>query len=407
MIIQRPFETNLLRETKKWVLVYGRRKTGKTFLVENFIKTNEYFFVKRDRTIISKNNKLLAYDTFLEILERGLKQNNTIVVDEFHRLPEDFLDFLQALEKKGKLILVSSTLHLAKKFFSSNSPLLGFFSEMPISLVRLSDVLNSLKNKIGDKKHLVESSILLREPMSIQEFSAKETAKESFRKILVSSSNTIPALVGEVFVEEERDISATYEGILRAVANRKGITGEISSYLYAARLIKKDDPSTIQQHLQNLIKFGVLKRIKVFDKNKYIYKHASPLAALFYYADEKYNVSERKMDVTSNELESIIEKFMPFLVEDNIREFLAEKLGLTPSLMLEKDFDVDVLLLKFKKPAVAAEIKWKNKITADDVRKAEETLEKTGAKRKILFVPNKKMVKQKTFLEVTDATDFI
>jgi len=33
----------ILNELKKWVLVYGRRKTGKTFLVTIFVKYDEYF----------------------------------------------------------------------------------------------------------------------------------------------------------------------------------------------------------------------------------------------------------------------------------------------------------------------------------------------------------------------------
>ncbi|MEM0376401.1 MAG: hypothetical protein QXI90_01290 [Thermofilum sp.] len=44
MIIERPEEVRRISELKKWVLVYGRRKTGKTFLVSNFVKYDEYFF---------------------------------------------------------------------------------------------------------------------------------------------------------------------------------------------------------------------------------------------------------------------------------------------------------------------------------------------------------------------------
>ncbi|MFV2014398.1 MAG: hypothetical protein ACC656_03140 [Candidatus Heimdallarchaeota archaeon] len=31
-------EVNEISKIKKWILIYGRRKTGKTFLVENFLK---------------------------------------------------------------------------------------------------------------------------------------------------------------------------------------------------------------------------------------------------------------------------------------------------------------------------------------------------------------------------------
>ena len=56
MIIER-IEVDEIKKIKKWLLIYGRRKTGKTFLVENFLKYDEYFFVKRDRTILSKKDQ--------------------------------------------------------------------------------------------------------------------------------------------------------------------------------------------------------------------------------------------------------------------------------------------------------------------------------------------------------------
>ncbi len=37
-------------------MVYGRRKTGKTFLVENFIKHDKFFFVNRDSTALDKKS---------------------------------------------------------------------------------------------------------------------------------------------------------------------------------------------------------------------------------------------------------------------------------------------------------------------------------------------------------------
>jgi hypothetical protein len=47
MIINR----NYLKEfkTNKVKLVYGRRKTGKSFYVQNFIKYNKFFFIYRDK----------------------------------------------------------------------------------------------------------------------------------------------------------------------------------------------------------------------------------------------------------------------------------------------------------------------------------------------------------------------
>src|SRR3989344_7817201 len=139
MIIDRPMDTRKIADSKKWVLVYGRRKTGKTFLVNNFIKYDEYFFVKSNKNILSKDNQSISYETFIEILKRALESNKTVIIDEFHRLGEDFFDFLHYTKKQGRLILISSTLFLSKKLISSKSALLGLFAEIPLTLISLQD----------------------------------------------------------------------------------------------------------------------------------------------------------------------------------------------------------------------------------------------------------------------------
>lgn len=405
MIIKRPVELRRINDAKKWVLIYGRRKTGKTFLVENFVKYDEYFFVKRDKSIISKkDSRSITYETFIEILKMVLKANKTVVVDEFHRLGDDFFDFLHYTKKEGKLILISSTLFLSKKLFSAHSALLGFFVEISISLISIKDCIAALKKFRLDKKQLVELAILLREPISIEYFDEKKSARNTMSEILIGSAKTIPALTGEIFIEEERSISAIYEGIIRAIATGKVISSEISSYLFAKKLIKKDDPSIIQQYLSNLVEFGVIRKIDIYGKNRFIYKLVSPLAKLFYYADERYNFSERRLNEI--EIDRIIDEVMPKIVEDTVREFFAEKFGLKEAIAEAKDYDVDGCLLKFKKPAVVLEVKWKKQVNKEDVTKAEKNLSKIYAGKKLLFVPNKRFV-HSSILKIVDGSDCI
>jgi hypothetical protein len=403
MIIKRE-EVDEIKEIKrkKWLLIYGRRKTGKTFLVENFLDYDDYFFVKRDRTIISKKDgKEINYETLTTLIERDLSSEKTVVIDEFHRLGEDFLDFIHLVKKEGELILISSTLFLSKKLFASRSPILGFFAEVPVTLISLDDSLKALKNFDMDKDKLLEMAILLREPLAIEYFDEKANPRKVIARIIMHSVKTIPALVGEIFMEEGRSMSAIYEGVLRAIATGKTVSGEISSYLFSRRIIKKDDPSLIQQYLKNLMEFGIVKRIKVYGKKKLVYKHVSSLSRIFYYADEKYNISERRLN--EKELQRIVDEIMPRVVEDNVREFLSEKFGLEESIIQAKDFDVDGCLLRFKKPEIMVEVKWGQKIKMEKVAAA---LKRIKVKRALLFVPDKGKVKDKE-IEVVDVSDFI
>ena len=400
MIIERPKETARIEELKKWILVYGRRKTGKTFILNNFIKYDEYFFVKTNKNILTKDSGSISYETFLEILKRSLAEDKTVVVDEFHRLGGEFFDFLHFIKKEGNLILVSSTLFLSKKIISGRSALLGLFAEVPVGIISLDDTLRALEKFDLTKKERLELAILLREPIAVDYFDETKKARGIISQIITSSVRTIPALVGEIFLEEERAISAIYEGVLRGIAIGKINSGELSSYLFSKRLIKKDDPSIIQQYLSNLISFGIIKRIEIFNKKRFVYKLASPLARIYYYADEKYNLSER---VTSEkELAEIIDEIIPRVVEDCVREFLAQKYGLRESVIEAKDYEIDGCLLRFSKPEIAVEVKWK-KLNKEDIRKSEETLSKINSKKKILFVQDKAGIR--SALDVFDVGD--
>jgi len=404
MIVARK-EVAGIKAIKKWLLIFGRRKTGKTFLVENFLDYDEYFFVKRDRSIISKRDgKVINYDTLASLIERGLPDGKTIVVDEFHRLGEDFLDFIHSTKKGGKLILISSTLSLSKGLFASRSPVLGLFAEVPIGLIGLDDAVRALKRPGVSRKFLTEMGVLLREPLAVDYYDPGEEPRRLVAMVITHSTKTIPALVGEVFTEEERTTSAVYDGILRAIAGGKTVSSEISSHLFSAGLVKKDDPSLIQQYLSNLVGFGIIKRIRVYGRKKFIYKHVSPLARIFYYADEKYNISERAL--SEKEMERLVEEIMPKVIEDSVRELIAERFGLEESVVEARDFDVDGCLLRFKKPEVALEVKWREELAELEVEKIVEGLHKLGARRKMLFVPDKREVRAKG-AEVVDILDFV
>jgi hypothetical protein len=143
------------------------------------------------------------------------------------------------------------------------------------------------------KKERLEAAILLEEPISIDYFDGTRPPREMLANIIAGSVKTIPALIGEIFFEEERTLSAIYEGILRGIATGSVGSGELSSFLFSKRLTRKDDPSIIQQYLANLVQVGIIKRIEVFNKKRFIYKLVSPLSRVFYYSDEKYNVAER------------------------------------------------------------------------------------------------------------------
>ena len=142
IIIKR--ERDLLRwKDKGWILVYGRRKTGKSFFVKNWVRYDEYFFVQRNGSIFDQNMQKITMDSLMYYLKKELGRKK-IVIDEFHRLHDEFLDFLHMMGGKGDLVLVTSTHWLSRKLLGRSSPLLGLVYEFPMGLADERDVLNSL-----------------------------------------------------------------------------------------------------------------------------------------------------------------------------------------------------------------------------------------------------------------------
>ena len=385
MIIPRTDLTHRIENSRKWVFIYGRRKTGKTFIVENTVKYDEFFFVNRNRSILDKkNNQIMNYETFTILFRRLLANNQTVVIDEFHRLGDEFLDILHSVQKRGKLILITSTLFLARKLLTTHSPIMGLFNEIMVDIIPLDETLKELCKFQIQKKDLLELSIFAREPLAI-DYMEGLSPTQTISEILLGSLKAIPALVGEIFREEERSLTMVYNGILSAVATGNISSGKISSFLFSRRLIQKDDPSIIQTYLGNLIKIGVLKKIIIFNKNRFAYKISSPLIRLFFYAEEKFAISDRS--VSGKEIEEILSILLPRIVEDNVREIISLHENLVETIIEDSDYDVDGYLLHFKKPRIALEVKWGNKIK--DISKIENKLLTIIAEKRVLFVTDR------------------
>jgi len=380
-IIERKEDMKRWEKIGKRVLVYGRRKVGKSFFVRNFTKWDEYFFVKRDGGILdTKNWKEISYEYLKDLL---LREKKRIVIDEFQRLPEEFLDFLHANAENLELTLITSTLWLSLKILGKGSPLLGIFEEFKMGLVDERDALRFTFQKERGKE-IVEKAVYLREPWLV-ELMKGETRKEIAR-ILKEEKNTIERLIGEIFREEERFLKEIYIAILTAIACGKNKSTEISSFLFSRKLIPKDDASTIQSYLKILQQIGLIKRIEAINKKFYFYSLSSPLLDLYFYLEGKYGFSETEIPL--EEIERVVNEKISFHVEDFFRELFSKIFGLKVGKIIEKDYDVDVVLYSFKRIEAVGEVKWRDFVSRKEVEEIEERLRKF--EKKFLIVPEKK-----------------
>lgn len=405
VIITRNIEINKLKKAKGWKLVYGRRKTGKSFLIENFTPWKEYFFVKRGGEIFDKTKKRdLKYQEFIVLFEELLKTNNEIIVDEFHRLPKDFLDFLHIHSNQGKITLISSTLWLIKRLKEKDSPILGLFYEIPISLIDERDILRELA-KYKKPEEAVLLSIYMREPLMLRYLDAKNSAEKIIENYFEGTRFLVPLLISSVFQEEDKEFTQTYEGLVRALADRKFNSKEITASLFSRKLIPREEHGYTQQYLANLIKLGLVKKVRIFNSRKFIYANSSPMIDAYFYLDEKYNFSEE--EITSQQIKEILEKITPRYVEDFVGDLLAKAWSLTQNKILSPKLEIDLALSKFKKLAAVGEIKWRSNLSKNDIKKIEWKLSNFKC-RKILVVPERKVLERDPEgIEVITASDLV
>jgi hypothetical protein len=349
----------------KWVLVYGRRKTGKSYFVKNNVKWDKYYFVGRSGDIFVDDEKI-SYETFIREVVQSLENEKTIVIDEIQRLPEEFFDRLHNIGVKGRLIAITSTIWLTKELLGKRSPMLGLFSEFRMDIIDERDILLNLHDRIKDPKELIEYAVFLREPWLIPLW---EETESFFDALPFNVKITVPALIGEIFTEEERQYSRIYDAILKAIANGKRISTEIASYLYSLRLIPAEDPSLVHPFLKILQNIGLIEKIKIYEKNKYYYRISSPIVDYYYYLDAKYGISEREIQFL--QARKVLEIKMPHYVEQFIMNLLSKIFGLWPEKIIEKEYEVDIALVDLKKLKAVVEVKWRKNITSEVLKEVE------------------------------------
>ncbi len=406
--IMRIIERRELRDVlnAKWVLVYGRRKTGKTFYIRERAKYSHYFIVTSGREIFEvKRGEIYSFSEFMRVFPLLLNQGK-VVIDEFHRLGEPFFSILQGLSGRGELTLITSTRHYFKRFIGSNSPLLGLFYLRELGLVDPKDALNFVDGLGYSGKTMIELAVLLQEPWLAP--AIESLGERVFSTFGSTLKGNVPSLIGEIFREEERELTMRYSAILETIADGKSSSGEIAKELYSRGLIEKETHSAVAPYLETLVNMGILERIPLFGKRKKIfkYRHLSPVVDFAYYLNAKYGFFETELP--DETVERVFREKMPHYVERFFERLLTKHYSLQPVRIEMPDLEVDIALLRNKKLHLVAKVKWKEKVKERNIRKVEEKFEGLNAKKKLLIVPDKEILpRAPENVEVLDCRDIV
>jgi AAA+ ATPase superfamily predicted ATPase len=325
-----------LKNVEGWMLIYGRRKVGKSFLIRKYVNHDLYYVITRDlQAYFPSDGSFRKLDEAFVQSIKSLREGKTVVIDEFQRLPEKYWDGLSAEHPNGKLILVGSSFRVMKKLVDKRSPLLGLVLPYKLDIIHYADVLSQVKDPL--------LSLIYRDPWSINFVKGlKDLEEKAYQLYMVAK-----ALIGEIFEEEERQLTMLYEAVLLSLAEGEWNTPIISGALNSKGF--NVTPSTVSGILDTLVNMGLVEKIKIYGdrrRARWYYRISSPIISLMFYAEAKYNVSFTE---TLGELPIGRE------VQFSIGEMMAEYKNLT--LAYSPYEDIDVVLLNNDKPVIGYEVK--------------------------------------------------
>lgn len=357
MIINRD-EAREIEGLKGWILIYGRRKVGKTFLIKNFLHHDVYFRVGRDGKISAEKfpldeiNDLRGFSSaVLSLLERG----KTVVIDEFQRLPDNTLENISTAHPSGRAVFCGSSMRVIKKIFGRRSPLLGLVREYKLGLVKPRNILRELLKRMSPAQ-AVELAPFLSDVWTLPFFEAGRRSLETIYRLLRHSRLTIPALVGEIFTEEERELTRTYEGILRSIGAGEWDYRRVAVLLAGRGLIERADSSLVLPYIKNLVGMGLVEELPIYGSKKKMYRLASPVMEAFYYLCDRYDFEET--DVSFREVKPTLERLRNLAIQDWVADLFAEVYQGRKEYLMAAGDEVDFVITLRGKPLAMGEVKW-------------------------------------------------
>jgi AAA+ ATPase superfamily predicted ATPase len=355
-------KTNTINNNPGWTLIYGRRKVGKTFLIENFIKYDVYFSVRIDRSIFCKGfivNELTDLNAFRNSVVDLLQNEKTVVIDEFQRLPLSLIEDISRIHPKGKLILNGSSLRVSNSIMGQNSPLLGLLKPVKIGLIESTNIIKTLSNKLGAEE-IINLTPFFKDPWTIP-FYVKDGYLESMTQMI---PYVVPGLIGEIFREDHRELTQIYSSILSLLGQGYSDHREIANILFSRDMIGSSASSSVLPYMKNMYSMGLLEKIKVFGKQKERYVIPSFVMRLYYYLQSKYNIRDREFNFS--EVKQSVFHLLNLAIEDIVSEIFVRALGGRKEILKTSEKEIDILITVRNKPVLVGEVKW-GKISKNDI----------------------------------------
>ncbi|RLE93422.1 MAG: hypothetical protein DRN04_07115 [Thermoprotei archaeon] len=268
-----------------------------------------------------------------------------------------------------------------------------------------ADILVYFSKKV-DPVHAVELAPIMREPWLLKYLTIyKGDTVSLLYEIIKLNIYTIKSLIGEIFTEEERELSAKYEAILTAVASGNWSTKQITSILFNKGLVDRPDTGLVRQYIINLIEMNLLESTPILNKREKYIKIASPIIDLYYYLNDKYNLEEENMPPLS-EIRDLLKTKLSLYIQDYIAQLLSQIYEAKINYYITPSLEIDFILTKKRKVLAVGEVKWRTKLLLKIIKEFLEKTSKIPAEKRILITKTQPYKKPEN-IKVYSPTDLV
>ncbi|MCM1114083.1 MAG: ATP-binding protein [Clostridium sp.] len=394
-------ELNKLYHSDKFefAVIYGRRRVGKTALINEFTKDKDTVFFTGVETNAKQNlenfsKSIMEYNTgkivdstfssfqsALEyVFELAKSKRIVLVIDEYPyvaRASKSLASTLQLLIDKykdeSKLFLIlcgSSMSYMEDKVLAYKAPLYGRrTAQFKIQPFDFFEVCDYFKNYTAEEK-LMAYGIIGGTPQYLLQINDKISIEDNIKNIYLNPTSAIYEEPNNLLKQEVRE-PAIYNAIITAVAAGASKMSEISSKV-------AEDTSVCSTYIKNLISLGIIKKETPYGEKssrKTIYSIEDNMFRFWYrFVPENTSVISRgATELAYKRIEPMLSTYMGSVFEEICKQYLWNQLldgkspinfsdlgrwwGANPKTKMQEEIDI---MGTDKDSALFAECKWTN-----------------------------------------------
>lgn len=330
---------------KEFGVIYGRRRIGKSTLINEFLKDkpNIFFQAKKDsmygnlRSFSYEIDKLLDLpksfvfssmeEAFDSLIEYAKGKRFVIAIDEYPYIVNQDASFpsilQEAIDRAPEnlffLISGSDVGMLKNELEDHNSPLYKRRTfEMNVTKLKYSESLEYLKN-VDNETKIKYLSFTSTYPYYLSAMDYNMSFEDNIKRLLFNEYGTFFTLPDQL-LSNSLNTQDVYNAILYAVSKRKRSNKEIAEYIH-------EDEAKVSKYIKTLLQSELLDKRETYNGNKktVYYEIGDPMLR-FWYMFIFNNMEKIRMngDFVYNNLQEDIKQFICYGFEEVSRLYMDE-----------------------------------------------------------------------------------